>query len=109
MRLGKLSQHILVGGMTAFAFSAAAPAIHAQPMLSATSLVSSVTAPKSNTKAPGAIASATKAALSALEAAVRPLSSPRALENAFHAYFTYKAERPQDVKKPFLYFVDYGL
>jgi hypothetical protein len=49
------------------------------------------------------------AALSALSNVVRPLSRPHALENAFTSYFAYKSAHPEDVKKPYLYFVDYGL
>ena len=48
-------------------------------------------------------------ALTALGKLVRPLSHPRALEEAFHGYFAYKAAHPADVKKPYLYFVDFGL
>ncbi len=48
-------------------------------------------------------------ALDALTNAVRPLSHPRALADAFNGYFAYKAAHPTDVKKPYLYFVDYGL
>ena len=49
------------------------------------------------------------AALQALNGAVRPLSHPKALETAFRSYFAYLAQHPNDVKKPLLYFVDYGL
>lgn len=49
------------------------------------------------------------AALRALAAAVRPLSHPKALETAFRSYFAYMAAHPDQVKKPVLYFVDYGL
>ena len=49
------------------------------------------------------------AALRALAAAVRPLSHPKALETAFRSYFAYMAAHPEQVKKPVLYFVDYGL
>jgi L,D-transpeptidase catalytic domain len=49
------------------------------------------------------------AAVRALAAAVRPLSHPKALESAFRSYFAYLAAHPDDVKKPVLYFVDYGL
>jgi hypothetical protein len=49
------------------------------------------------------------AALRALAAAVRPLSHPKALETAFRSYFAYMAAHPDRVKKPVLYFVDYGL
>src|SRR5258708_39818418 len=48
-------------------------------------------------------------ALKSMGAAVRPLSLPAALEDAFRAYFVYRAARWADVKKPYLYFVDCGL
>lgn len=40
---------------------------------------------------------------------MRPLSSPRALEDAFRSYFAFKTAHPDQVRKPYLYFVDYGL
>lgn len=49
------------------------------------------------------------AALAAFTDVVRPLSHPRALEDAFRSYFAFKAAHPDDAKKPYLYFVDYGL
>ena len=49
------------------------------------------------------------AAVQAFAAAVRPLSHPKALETAFRSYFAYMAAHPDQVKKPVLYFVDYGL
>jgi hypothetical protein len=51
----------------------------------------------------------THAALESIGASVRQLSHPRALEKAFLGYFAFKAAHPDDVKKPYLYFVDYGL
>lgn len=48
-------------------------------------------------------------ALSAFQDAVRPLSHSRALADAFNSYFAYKTAHPEQVKKPLLYFVDYGL
>ena len=57
----------------------------------------------------GAVAAAAKTAVDAFTSLVRPLSSPEALEDAFKAYYEYKAAHPDDVKKPYLYFVDYGL
>ncbi len=48
-------------------------------------------------------------ALGALKNVVGQLSHPLALEEAFHGYFAYKTAHPADVKKPYLYFVDYGL
>jgi hypothetical protein len=48
-------------------------------------------------------------ALGALQNVVRPLSHSEALEDAFRSYFAYKTAHPDEVKKPLLYFVDYGL
>ncbi len=48
-------------------------------------------------------------ALDALGNITASLSDPRALSDAFHGYFAYKTAHPDDIKKPFLYFVDYGL
>ena len=48
-------------------------------------------------------------ALAPVSSMVKPLSSPLALEDAFRSYFAYKSAHPADVKKPYLYFVDYGL
>jgi hypothetical protein len=48
-------------------------------------------------------------ALGAFQTVVRPLSDSRALTDAFRSYFAYKSAHPDQVRKPFLYFVDYGL
>ena len=48
-------------------------------------------------------------ALDALAPVVTRSSHPDALRSAFRAYFAYKAEHPTRVRKPYLYFVDYGL
>ena len=61
------------------------------------------------TAATNPLASKTAAALQALASAVRPLSHPKALETAFRSYFAYSTAHPDEVKKPVLYFVDYGL
>lgn len=60
---------------------------------------------------PGAGVAAREAAraVNALSRAVRPLSHPEALETAFRSYFAYKTANPNKVRKPYLYFVDYGL
>ena len=55
------------------------------------------------------LATMTASAVEALSGSVRQLSSPRALEDAFRSYFAYKTSHPNEVKKPYLYFVDYGL
>lgn len=49
------------------------------------------------------------AALGAFQTRVRPLSDSHALNDAFRGYFAYKTAHPAEVRKPFLYFVDYGL
>jgi hypothetical protein len=48
-------------------------------------------------------------AINALASSVRELSHPRALEAAFASYFAFKSAHPDQVRKPLLYFVDYGL
>jgi hypothetical protein len=65
-------------------------------------------APDDGTSTNGLLAKSA-AAVRALAAAVRPLSHPKALESAFRSYFAYMAAHPNEVKKPVLYFVDYGL
>ena len=48
-------------------------------------------------------------ALAALSGGVKKQSDPSALKTAFKAYFRFKAENPEQVRKPYLYYVDYGL
>ncbi len=48
-------------------------------------------------------------ALIRLERAVRRQSHPEALRLAFQAYYNYRTAHPRVVRKPYLYFVDYGL
>lgn len=47
--------------------------------------------------------------LAVLEAQVPVRSHPDALRHAFLAYFSYRDAHPERVKKPYLYFVDFGL
>jgi hypothetical protein len=49
------------------------------------------------------------AAVEALEATVSRSSHPQALATAFRSYFAFKAAHPEQVTKPYLYYVDYGL
>ena len=67
------------------------------------------TAPSADASSGRALLEKSNAAVRALSAVVRPLSHPRALETAFHSYFAYQAAHPDEVRKPLLYFVDYGL
>ena len=48
-------------------------------------------------------------ALMSLESRVETTSHPAALRLAFQAYYNFRAAHPEQVKKPYLYFVDYGL
>jgi hypothetical protein len=48
-------------------------------------------------------------ALETLGGSVRRQSDPSALRMAFQAYYNYKSANPGKVKKPYLYYVDYGL
>ena len=51
----------------------------------------------------------TRNALDALASMVRPLSSSKALPDAFESYFAFRTAHSAEVRKPYLYFVDYGL
>lgn len=66
------------------------------------------TAASASTAARGIVANV-DAALDAFRGIVRPLSNPVALSDAFRSYFAFKAAHPDEVRKPYLYFVDYGL
>ncbi len=57
----------------------------------------------------GAHQARVQSALSALGGSVRKQSHPQALRYAVEAYYNYKAANPGKVRKPYLYFVDYGL
>lgn len=56
-----------------------------------------------------AVAARTENAVETLASSVQTLSHPRALKDAFASYFAFKAANPERVRKPLLYFVDYGL
>ena len=51
----------------------------------------------------------TEQAVTALASKVGQLSHPNALSDAFESYFAFKAAHANEVRKPYLYFVDYGL
>jgi L,D-transpeptidase catalytic domain len=115
MRPPRYLQNILVGASALLLAGAYFVPGHDQngPVLNAAvSFVSAKPATTTSTGAPSvpsAIAAVTKAALDAFTGVVGPLSRPQALEDAFHSYFAYKTAHPDEVKKPYLYFVDYGL
>ncbi len=113
MRAPRYFLNALVG-VSAVVFGSAhfvhAPERSGPVLTAAVSFVTSTpatTAPTMNAAAE--VAAVTKAALGAFTGTVRPLSRPEALEDAFKSYFAYKTAHPAEVRKPFLYFVDYGL
>jgi hypothetical protein len=55
------------------------------------------------------VAAEVDVALAALADEVREKSYPDALRLAFQAYYSYRTVHPKEVRKPYLYFVDYGL
>ncbi len=84
--------------------AAAAPAAPVQPVMQTARAVLNGVGVQS-----GAEEARVASALSALQKHVRKQSDPRALRMAFNAYYAYKAENPEQVRKPYLYYVDYGL
>jgi hypothetical protein len=111
MRPPKYVQSVLLGASALLVASAhyAPQRDHNGPVL--TAAVSFVSPTPAVTTSPSTerVAGVTKAAVDAFTGLVRPLSRPTALEDAFRSYFAFKAAHPDQVRKPYLYFVDYGL
>src|SRR5947209_5767348 len=84
------------------------PLFSAPPLLMAAPRHDSSTASVTTEHKTG-VAAHIDSALHAFSSAVRPLSHPKALELAFTSYFNYVNSHPSEVRKPYLYFVDYGL
>jgi len=110
-----LLQNVLLGSVAvAFGTSQIIPAARKDgPIVtSAISIARNGTMPMDTLKAaaPNSVAvSRIGTALNAFQSIVRPLSDSRALSDAFKSYFAYKSAHPDQVRKPLLYFVDYGL
>lgn len=77
-------------------------------MAATPALAAPVNAATASSAATG-LATKIDSALHAFSSAVGRLSHPKALEIAFSSYYAYVNAHPSDVKKPLLYFVDYGL
>ena len=82
---------------------AAQPAAHAIPAPAAEPARAPVAA------APARRETRAEVALRVLRSRVAKQSHPNALRYALEAYFNYKSAHPEKVRKPYLYFVDYGL
>jgi hypothetical protein len=91
-----------VAGVRAAAASAPTPPVLGQPLGSAPVASATVTTTGSRSEL-------VEGAVRALRSRVGRLSHPEALRYAIQAYYNYKAAHPEKVRKPYLYFVDYGL
>ncbi len=60
-------------------------------------------------ESPRSIAASTDRALTALAGHVEEQSHPDALRLAFQAYFAFADQHPDQIRNPYLFFVDYGL
>jgi len=118
MQLNRYAQNVLIGvAAVVLAGSEFLPGHEKSgPVLTAVSTALAAPARDTIPAGPAATASSTvgiagkvEAALGAFSGMVRPLSHPAALQDAFRSYFAFKSAHPDEVKKPYLYFVDYGL
>ena len=110
MKLRHAFSNVLIGTATVlFGTAHSAAAGNTVPVIAASASNSSVVARDSVASATSMLTTRAKAALAALSSSVRQMSHPRALEDAFHSYFAFKSAHPDEVRKPYLYFVDYGL
>ena len=113
MKIANNAMNVLAGATAAAFFGAPLSSGHNQngPVLNAavTFVTSGDTLINRIPTLPAAPVAESEVALNAFKNLVGPLSDPRALEEAFHGYFAYKTAHPADIKKPYLYFVDYGL
>jgi len=115
MRLNKTLQNVLIGA-TAVVIAGARLVPGSEkngPVTRAAIAIATGTSARTDSAAPAKATSnltgQIQSALDAFSGVVGPLSDPQALEDAFHSYYAFKAEHPDEVKKPYLYFVDYGL
>jgi len=110
MRLNSLVNGLIAATAVLFVGARFIPGAHEQgPVLRAAATFVAGPSASDSASVTSASISSTKAALAALGDVVRPLSHPRALETAISSYFAFKTAHPDEVKNPYLYFVDYGL
>jgi len=119
MRRGFLIQNALLGvsALVVAAGYAMPNRDHTGPVLNAAadfvngtaSTIAPVTSTVATTTSAGEVSDVAETALSAFSGIARGLSRPEALKTAFNSYFAFKSAHPNEVKKPYLYFVDFGL
>jgi hypothetical protein len=100
---------VFAGATRMKAVATAPAATEAAHPLPAAVPASAPVAEKVAAAAPARRVSRADAALRVLRGRVKRQSHPDALRYAFEAYFNYKSAHPEKVRKPYLYFVDYGL
>jgi hypothetical protein len=102
---------ILFGAAGMNPASKAAQPTNAAAAVSATAAATATTATASTTAAAKTAfrRSQVEAALDALESQVVQQSGDGAVRSAFQAYFNFQAAHPDEVRNPYLYYVDYGL
>ena len=103
------SAHAAVRPATVSDSTREVPAASPLPVHVARRVLGSITTTASRDDDAGAPARRVETAVSRLADAVRRQSHPDALRLAFQAYYNYRAAHPRVVRKPYLYFVDYGL
>jgi hypothetical protein len=67
-----------------------------------------VTSAGASSPGPTGLSAKVANAVGAFTWVAKSLSSPAALQDGFRSYFAFKSAHPDDVRKPLLYFVDYG-
>jgi hypothetical protein len=116
MRTPRFIESMLIGGAAVVFVGTRVIPSHDQdgPVLSAASSVvsavpgSAIMKVVSKPAAGGGLDAEVQAAVDKMSSFVGTLSRSDALSDAFHSYFAFKTAHPDEVKKPYLYFVDYG-
>ena len=112
-----IKEHVkngLIGGLAVFCVASRfVPGAQPTPLFAGPQVAMAAThapaTPVDNSTAKTGLAAKIDSALHVFSSAVGRLSHPKALEVAFSSYYSYVSAHPGDVKKPLLYFVDYGL
>src|SRR3954471_24518152 len=112
MRRPKYLQNVLIGATAVLVAGSHFVPGHEQsgPVVTAATefVIGKPAAPAESKVATSEVAGAANAAPVACSSSVHKPSRPEALEDAFRSYFAYKTSHPNEIKKPYLYFVDYG-
>jgi hypothetical protein len=113
LKMGFMRKQLLlltlgVVGLLGFRSADSTAAVPA-PMVPNAPVAAAPAAPSEPVEVADPRAAAVEAALEAFGSQVTGLSHDDALKLAFTAYYNFKAAHPDEVRKPYLYFVDFGL